>query len=65
MRLADRVREENRERERQAVAEENAARFAEQVGSHPVSLIACADTFSTTMTDYSCDLIGMNGGNRR
>jgi hypothetical protein len=34
MRAADKVREENRERERQAVAEENAARFAEQVGSN-------------------------------
>ena len=31
MKLADEAREEKRERERQAVAEENAARFAEQV----------------------------------
>ena len=31
MRAADKVREENRERERRAVAEENAAKFAQQV----------------------------------
>lgn len=45
--LADRVREEKRQRERQAVAEQNAAKFAEQVG-FSVRSFSCSWTIAST-----------------